>query len=449
MVDKVDKVMDKVDKVMDKVDKVKKTQEKLREEATIELKEEHEGDEPSNNSDEEENEADVQSNDASNARRVYTQQDINKLIALLVEQSAYRFKSEWQKTGEVPQQTKRGRRVGTVFELTEKHFKFIIDLVDERSTTTVSGIHELLLIEFPSLSVSPSAVYRHLRTSCALSMKKLEKISITRNSKETLKKRKETILQWLADKEMDFENNCVFLDEAGFNLHMTRTRGWSKKGAPAKTTVPASKGTTITILGAISSAGVIDISLRKPIMVSGAKKRRVDDYDYDLCSAPFNKLIDALGALKTQNNMELIIVEASSGAIKENTAHTIEDSLKILECSVSALRKEVAHYKNASLETFKKLKVYSLQAIKNQVTLSEMSLYVKNYWKFIEKRSAKLPTNWNDRLCFVQYVELLATLFDGILTTQQVQKQLVKENLGLVEFSGPFVESISQEASIF
>lgn len=99
-------------------------------------------------------------------------------------------------------------------------------------------------------------------------MKKLEKISVARNS--------ETVLQWLADKEMDFENNCLFLDEEEFNLHMTRTRDWSKKGESAKTTVPASKGTTITILGAISSAGLIDISLRKPIMVSGAKKRRVD-----------------------------------------------------------------------------------------------------------------------------------------------------------------------------
>ncbi|KAI9328818.1 hypothetical protein BD770DRAFT_477964 [Pilaira anomala] len=171
-------------------------------------------------------------------------------------------------------------------------------------------------------------------------------------------------------------------------------------------------------------------------------------YDYDLRAAPFNKLIDALGIMKTQNNMELIIVEASSGAIKEDTTHTIEDSLKILECSASALKKEVAHYKYASLKTFKRLKVYSLQIIRTQVTLSEMSLYDKNHWKFIEKRSAKLPTNWNDRLCFVQYLELLATLFDGILTAQQVQKQLVKENLGLVEFSGPSVESISQEAII-
>lgn len=76
----------------------------LDEDATMELKEEHEDNEPNNSSDEEENEADARSSgnyskeekplrdltekkdDASNARRVYTQQDINKLIALLVEQ---------------------------------------------------------------------------------------------------------------------------------------------------------------------------------------------------------------------------------------------------------------------------------------------------------------------------------------------------------------------------
>lgn len=69
-------------------------------------------------------------------------------------------------------------------ELTEKHSKFVIDLVVQRSTTTVAGIHNLLLIESSSLSVSRSAVYRHLQISCALSMKKLEKISVTGNSKK-------------------------------------------------------------------------------------------------------------------------------------------------------------------------------------------------------------------------------------------------------------------------
>src|ERR1700733_11532125 len=37
-----------------------------------------------------------------------------------------------------------------------------------------------------------------------------------------------------------------------------------------------SKGVTITILGSISDAGVIDISLRKPQAVSTSKKRKVD-----------------------------------------------------------------------------------------------------------------------------------------------------------------------------
>ncbi|KAI7871412.1 uncharacterized protein EV154DRAFT_395183, partial [Mucor mucedo] len=80
---------------------------------------------------------------------------------------------------------------------------------------------------------------------------------------------------------------------------------------------------------------------------------------------------------------------------KENTAHSVEDSLKVLEYSVSALKKETTHYKNASLIIFKKLKVYSLQIIKNRVNLSKMSLYDKYHWKFIEKGSAKGPTKYN------------------------------------------------------
>lgn len=81
---------------------------------------------------------------------------------------------------------------------------------------------------------------------------------------------------FLADEGMDFERNCVFLDEAGFNLHIVRNRGWSAKGKPAKTIVPSNRGTSITILGAISPVGVIDISLRKPTSVSAPKKRKAD-----------------------------------------------------------------------------------------------------------------------------------------------------------------------------
>ena len=73
---------------------------------------------------------------------------------------------------------------------------------------------------------------------------------------------------------MEFERNCVILDKAGFNLYITRNRGWSIKSTPAKIEVPTARGTSITILGAISSQDIIDVSLREPTTVSGSKKRR-------------------------------------------------------------------------------------------------------------------------------------------------------------------------------
>ncbi|KAG1463820.1 hypothetical protein G6F56_005206 [Rhizopus delemar] len=51
------------------------------------------------------------------------------------------------------------------------------------------------------------------------------------------------------------------------------------------------------------------------------------DYDYNLRSASASKNVDTLGILSTQNNMELIVVESSSGRLKEHTSNTIDDSL--------------------------------------------------------------------------------------------------------------------------
>jgi hypothetical protein len=48
------------------------------------------------------------------------------------------------------------------------------------------------------------------------------------------------------------------------------------KGTPAKSIVPTGRGVTVTILGAISEARVIDISLKKAQAVAMSKKRKED-----------------------------------------------------------------------------------------------------------------------------------------------------------------------------
>ncbi|KAI8973815.1 hypothetical protein BDF20DRAFT_978379 [Mycotypha africana] len=100
-----------------------------------------------------------------------------------------------------------------------------------------------------------------------------------------------------------------------------------------------------------------------------------------------------------------------SGMLEEHTTHSLEDSLKILECNVASLRWQASHYENASLETFKKLGAYGLQIIKTQVTLSKTTIHDKNRWKNIEMRSAQLPRSWDDRLMLLEFLELLATLY--------------------------------------
>ncbi|KAG1143620.1 hypothetical protein G6F37_003780 [Rhizopus arrhizus] len=133
----------------------------------------------------------------------------------ITERSSYRYKKQWNEFGTVIR-LKRGRKTGTVSWLKDEHGDFLIRLVDKNAEITIAAMHRCLSETFPDVN------------------------------------------------------------EAGFNLHITRNRGWSVKGTPAKIEVPTARGTSITILGAISSQDIINVSLRKPTTVSGSKKRRAD-----------------------------------------------------------------------------------------------------------------------------------------------------------------------------
>jgi transposase len=172
-----------------------------------------------------------------------------------------------------------GRKSGTgrKAKLTEPHSQFLIHYVDEHPEAVLSDIRRTLCEAFPELSISISALRRRLVQKCKLTLKKLQKLPEARNSNRVLKLRKEKIEEWEAISELDYASNCVFIDEAGFNLHTQRNYGRSRKGTPARAVVPTTKGITITILVAISQAGVIDISLKKPQAVSASKKRKAND----------------------------------------------------------------------------------------------------------------------------------------------------------------------------
>jgi hypothetical protein len=78
--------------------------------------------------------------------------------------------------------------------------------------------------------------------------------------------------------DINYLTNCVFVDEAAFNINMRAPYGRSLCGTPAIVETPSTRAISHTILGAISSQGVVSVEVREPlkskkIKVAGGKER--------------------------------------------------------------------------------------------------------------------------------------------------------------------------------
>ena len=71
--------------------------------------------------------------------------------------------------------------------------------------------------------------------------------------------------------------NCVFLDESAFHINLKRGMAWPKKGTPAIVTVSTTKANATSILGALSTIGLINVILRVPTRIKKRKLGRAGD----------------------------------------------------------------------------------------------------------------------------------------------------------------------------
>lgn len=110
-----------------------------------------------------------------------------------------------------------------------------------------------------------------MKDECNLSIKVFTRHPVARNSKATLEARAKWVEEWL-QKGMLFMQNCVFIDEAGSDINIRRSRAWSKRGTEAIIGLPSARDVSHTAIGAVSAFGVVNVSMRDPRNV---KKRRV------------------------------------------------------------------------------------------------------------------------------------------------------------------------------
>jgi hypothetical protein len=84
-----------------------------------------------------------------------------------------------------------------------------------------------------------------------------------RNSLNNMDTRFDRFMKW-KDINLDYtKKNCMFIEEAGFNINMRNNWARSASGTPAVVTTPKTRAISHTIIGVIHSSSVLHVVLKK------------------------------------------------------------------------------------------------------------------------------------------------------------------------------------------
>jgi len=137
--------------------------------------------------------------------------------------------------------------------LTETVLK-VGECIQDDATLTQKGIANTLALR--GINISQSTVSSHLK-KLGLTRKRLKRVSEKTVSSDVIAKRKLFALKY----RNQSDNNILFLDETGFNLHVSRKYGYSPKNLPAFKLVPANRGRNVSLLAIISNERIIHVKL--------------------------------------------------------------------------------------------------------------------------------------------------------------------------------------------
>ncbi|KAG1138552.1 hypothetical protein G6F37_010405 [Rhizopus arrhizus] len=153
-------------------------------------------------------------------------------IVGIVERTAQNYVKTYKEDEEKRLLGGRKQRVSWERKLQPHHTNFLCMFYEKNPQAVLWQARDALLEAFSEIqSITLSGHHRHLVSHASLTLKKLEAVV---SSRTTL----------------------------GFNMHIHRNFGRSKKGMPAKAVIPANRGITVSIIGAICEKGVIDLTLQ-------------------------------------------------------------------------------------------------------------------------------------------------------------------------------------------
>lgn len=119
-------------------------------------------------------------------------------------------------------------------------------------TPKLGSLTRLHHLQRNSKTLKETSVQNFLKKDCNLSFKKITRHPAPRNDPTKIANRIAWVEEW-SKTEMSYLENCVFVDESGFDINMRPLGGWSMKGTPAIVITPSTR--------AISAKCVVSMEL--------------------------------------------------------------------------------------------------------------------------------------------------------------------------------------------
>ena len=113
--------------------------------------------------------------------------------------------------------------------LNDEHKEFLTECFDENPQAFIVDAVENLTKKFEGLDIKKSRVNEFMKHECNLSFKQVHFWPEARSSQENIAARKAWVEKW-QHTDLDYTKNCVFIDEAGFNINLKANRAWGPKG---------------------------------------------------------------------------------------------------------------------------------------------------------------------------------------------------------------------------
>ncbi|KAI9343814.1 hypothetical protein BD770DRAFT_371297 [Pilaira anomala] len=126
-----------------------------------------------------------------------------------------------------------------------------------------------------------------------------------------------------------------------------------------------------------------------------------------------------------------IVIGSSGYNAAQNIPHTQEDSVKNLVGATDILLGIMCKYDKASINTMKKINVYSVQVIQKKLSLVQYSLKNRATWKAMECGSAEIPLVHSDKRKMLKVLNLFAYVYHEIQLQKEYFDELESEHLGL------------------